>query len=66
MILYFSATGNTEYIAKQLASSWGIEYIETSAKTNFNCKEAFEKLAQKIVEMKKSDSSEKKCGCYIY
>ena len=38
--------------AKQLADSWGIEYIETSAKTNFNCKEAFEKLAQKIVKAK--------------
>ena len=24
--------------AKQLADSWGVEYIETSAKTNFNCK----------------------------
>ncbi len=38
--------------AKQLADSWGVEYIETSAKTNFNCKEAFEKLASKIVESK--------------
>ena len=34
--------------AKKTADQWGIEYIETSAKTNFNCKEAFEKLAQKI------------------
>ena len=52
--------------AKQLANGWGVEYIETSAKTNFNCKEAFEKLAQKIVEMKKDDPSAKKCSCNIY
>ena len=52
--------------AKQLADSWGIEYIETSAKTNFNCKEAFEKLAQKIVELKNNDSNEKKCKCNIF
>ena len=52
--------------AKKLANSWGIEYIETSAKTNFNCKEAFEKLAQKIVDMKKDDPSAKKCRCNIY
>ena len=37
---------------KKLAESWGIEYIETSAKNNFNCKEAFERLAQKIVQSK--------------
>ena len=52
--------------AKSLADSWGIEYIETSAKTNFNCKEAFEKLAQKIVAMKKDDGSDKKCNCNIF
>lgn len=48
--------------AKKLASSWGAEYIETSAKTNVNCKEAFEKLAQKIAE-KKVGSSKQKSGC---
>ena len=37
---------------KKLAESWGIEYIETSAKNNFNCKEAFDRLAQKIVKSK--------------
>ena len=52
--------------AKQQADAWGIEYIETSAKTNFNCKEAFEKLAQKIVAIKNGDGGEKKCGCTIY
>ena len=47
--------------AKQLADSWEVEYMETSAKTNFNCKEAFEKLAQKIVMSKKIGSSKKDC-----
>ncbi len=51
--------------AKKTADQWGIEYIETSAKTNFNCKEAFEKLAQKIVEMKKKDKDDKPC-CNIF
>ena len=50
--------------AKQLADSWGVEYIETSAKTNFNCKEAFEKLAQKIVSSKKPHSKDG-CPCII-
>ena len=55
--------------AKELANSWGIEYIETSAKTNFNCKEAFEKLAKKIVESKKANSGGSGgfgCPCSIY
>ena len=47
--------------AKALADSWGIEYMETSAKTNFNCKEAFEKLAQTIVKSKSSNSGSGKC-----
>ena len=38
--------------AKNLADSWGVEYIETSAKTDFNCKEAFEKLAFQISKLK--------------
>ena len=44
--------------AKDVADSWNVEYIETSAKTNFNCKEAFERLARKIVAQK----SDKKRG----
>ena len=52
--------------AKHLADSWGIGYLETSAKTNFNCKEAFEKLAQKIVAMKKTDGVKDKCKCNIF
>ncbi len=50
--------------AKQLADSWGVEYIETSAKTNFNCKEAFEKLALEIIKTK-TLLSEKKC-CFPF
>ena len=44
--------------AKAQADSWGIEYMETSAKTNFNCKEAFEKLIKKIVK-----ANSNCCGC---
>ena len=41
--------------AKQLADSWGIEYIETSAtaKTKFNYKVPFEKISIKVVSTKK-------------
>ena len=58
-------------VAKETADSWGIEYIETSAKTNFNCKEAFEKLAKKIVEQKKGKKGGKNnggscCRCVIF
>ena len=50
--------------AKSLADSWNIDYIETSAKTNFNCKEAFEKLALKIeaFRIRKKPC----CPCLIY
>ena len=51
----------TQEEANQLAQSWGIEYIETSAKTNFNCKEAFERLAQKIVQTKNPGNSSNRC-----
>ena len=46
--------------AKALADSWGIEYIETSAKTNFNCQEALEKLVLEIVKKNSNDSG---CPC---
>ena len=36
--------------AKDLANSWGIEYLEASAKTKYNIKEVFEKLFQKIAK----------------
>ena len=50
--------------AKQLADLWGIEYIETSAKTNLNCKEAFEKLALAIASSKVQPKSGG-CPCII-
>ena len=51
--------------AKELADKWEIEYIETSAKTNFNCKEAFEMLAQKIVQKKGKNSGKSRTCCNI-
>jgi small GTP-binding protein len=47
--------------AKAQASAWGIEYMETSDKTNFNCKEAFEKLAQTNVKSKILNSRGSTC-----
>ena len=58
--------------AKEAADSWGIEYIETSAITNFNCKEAFEKLGKKIIDGKTgkkgngSNGGGGGCPCSIY
>ena len=52
--------------AKSLANSWGFRYIETSAKTNFNCKEVFEILLKTIVAMKKNDRNGKKNKCNIF
>ena len=51
--------------AKQLADSWGIEYIETSAKTNHNCKEAFEKIAAKVSASRVQPKSGG-CPCNIF
>ena len=51
--------------AKGQADSWGIEYIETSAKTNFNCKEAFERVARRITNSKSLDSLDKRKCCLI-
>ena len=51
--------------AKQLADQWECEYIETSAKTNFNCKEAFEKLVQKVYKEKNTDERSHTCCCII-
>ena len=53
----------TQDEANQLAQQWGIEYIETSAKTNFNCKEAFERLAHKIVQSKNPGARPGPCPC---
>ena len=49
--------------AKNLAARWGIEYIETSAKTNHNVKEAFNSLALKINELKSKKGG---CCCSIF
>ena len=51
--------------AKQLADSWNIDYIETSAKTNFNCKEIFEQLAVKIYKSKLK-LKRSPCPCSIH
>ena len=42
--------------AKALADSWGCEYIETSAKLNYNCDEIFEKSG-KLILNKRNDKS---------
>ena len=52
--------------AKALADSWKCEYIETSAKTNHNCKEAFERLSAKIVEFKEGSGDKKSCNCNVF
>ena len=41
--------------AKKLAESWKINYMEASAKTNYNCKEVFESLANDIVKSRNKD-----------
>jgi len=51
--------------AKQLADLWGIEYIETSAKTNYNCKEAFERLAAKVAGTREKPKSGG-CPCNVF
>ena len=51
--------------AKKLADSWKISYMETSAKNNFNCKEAFEKLASEIVKSKNKEDTGPCCKCNI-
>ena len=42
--------------AKKLAESWKINYMEASAKTNYNCKEVFEILAKDIVKSRNKDA----------
>ena len=51
--------------AKDQADLWGIEYIETSAKTNENCKEAFERLASKVAQSREKPKSGG-CPCNIF
>ena len=54
--------------AKQLANSWGIEYIETSAlvQTKFNYKEPFEKLSLKLVSTRIKPKNSSCFNCLIY
>ena len=56
--------------AKNMAQEWGIEYIETSAKNNYNCKEVFHKIAKLALDYKnKKNKTEKKKQihhCSIY
>ena len=51
--------------AKKLADSWKIDYMETSTKTNYNCKEVFESLAAEIVKSKNSDAPKPHRKCII-
>ena len=44
-----------------LANTWGIKYIETSAKTNFNCTEAFTLLAEEIINERDNSSKKHRC-----
>ena len=52
--------------AKKLSDSWGVEYIETSALNNYNCKEAFEKLVIKIASAKIKPKKSSCCNCFIF
>ena len=53
--------------AKQLADSWGVEYIETSVKNNYNCNEVFQKLIVKIASSKIKPKQSPSCyNCLIY
>ena len=62
------------YEAKELADSWGIEYIETSSETNLNCIECFKKLSNDILQyrlgkykrIKKNIEENPKHKCNIY
>ena len=51
--------------AKQLADSWKIDYMETSAKTNLNCKEAFE-IFIKIISIQIKSKKSSCCNCLIF
>jgi len=51
--------------AKELADLWKINYMETSTKTNFNCKEVFKSLATEIVKYKNINAPRSFCKCNI-
>ena len=49
--------------AKNLAKKWGIDYIETSAKNNFNCMQALELIVKKYYNDNKEKEKKKCCCC---
>ena len=51
--------------AKNLAKKWGIDYIETSAKNNFNCREALELIVRKYYNDHNEREKKKCCCCYV-
>ena len=51
--------------AKLLADELKIEYIETSVKTNINCKEAFKIIAENVVKLRTSETGKRGKSCLI-
>ena len=51
--------------AKKLADSWKINYMEVSTKTNYNCKEVFERLAAEIIKFRNSETLRHRRKCII-
>ena len=51
--------------AKKLADSWKINYMEVSTKTNYNCKEVFERLAAEIIKFRNSETRRHRRKCII-
>ena len=51
--------------AKLLADKLKIEYIETSVKTNINCKEAFKIIAENVVKLRTSETGKRGKSCLI-
>ena len=49
--------------AKNLAKKWGVDYIETSAKNNYNCKEALELIVKKYYNNNENEKK-KSCRCF--
>ena len=51
--------------AKLLADELKIEYIETSVKTNINCKETFKIIAENVVKLRTSETGKRGKSCLI-
>lgn len=61
----------TESQGMELAKKWGAVYIETSAKTDINCKECFQFLAKSLMkselqEVNKVSSEKKNKKCCLF